>query len=145
MPGHANTVADALSRVPEDSFADKKKWHPYEAWAPMVAATLRISTDTAVLKTIQEGYKHDPFCQWLIASPTNIPSTKEANSLWHIGHRLLILHYGDIHENLFRLAHDTIGHFGFNKSYTMLRDEYYWPNMHRDLENAYIPACTKCQ
>ena len=27
----------------------------------------------------------------------------------------------------------------------MLRDEYYWPNMCRDLENTYIPACTECQ
>ena len=48
-------------------------------------------------------------------------------------------------ELLYNLAHDTLGHFGFDKSYESLRGSYYWPNMRRDLENAYIPSCTECQ
>jgi hypothetical protein len=50
----------------------------------------------------------------------------------------------DIHENLFRLAHDTSGHFGADKLYAALHDGYYWPNMCRDLEQAYIPSCVDC-
>ena len=45
---------------------------------------------------------------------------------------------------LFHLAHNTLGHFGADKSYASLRDVYYWPNMRRDLEQAYIPSCTDC-
>ncbi len=38
-----------------------------------------------------------------------------------------------------------MGHFGSDKSYALLRDSYYWPNMRRDLENLYVPTCDKCQ
>ena len=47
-------------------------------------------------------------------------------------------------ETLFHLAHDTLGHFGFDKSYGSLRSSFYWPGMRRDLEAAYIPACPDC-
>jgi hypothetical protein len=46
---------------------------------------------------------------------------------------------------LFHLAHDTLGHFGAEKSYAVLREAYYWPGMHRDLELGYIPSCMECQ
>jgi hypothetical protein len=42
------------------------------------------------------------------------------------------------------LAHDNLGHFGFEKSYAALHIDYYWPNMHKDLLEAYIPACIDC-
>lgn len=48
-------------------------------------------------------------------------------------------------ESIFRLAHDSLGHFGATKSYEALRDSFYWPNMRRDLEQAYIPGCVECQ
>ena len=67
------------------------------------------------------------------------------NVLMDFGNRLLIPHIGDIHENLFCLAHDCLGHFGAYKSYAVLRDAYYWSNMGRDLEKAYIPSCEDCQ
>lgn len=46
---------------------------------------------------------------------------------------------------LFLLVHDTLGHFRFKKSYSSLKDSYYWPNMWKDLKEAYIPLCTSCQ
>jgi hypothetical protein len=66
------------------------------------------------------------------------------NDLWYIGDRLLIPQIMDIREILFRLAHDTLGHFGVDKSYASLQNAYYWPNMQCDLEQAYIPSCTDC-
>ena len=33
---------------------------------------------------------------------------------------------------LFWLAHDSLGHFGADRSYASLCDAYYWPNMRRD-------------
>jgi len=38
-----------------------------------------------------------------------------------------------------------MGHFGADKAYANLRESYYWPNMRRDLENAYVPGCVDCQ
>jgi Integrase zinc binding domain len=43
------------------------------------------------------------------------------------------------------MAHDTLSHFGFDKSYASLRDSYYWPNMRTDLQQSYIPAHVDCQ
>ena len=48
-------------------------------------------------------------------------------------------------ETLFRIAHDRLGHFGSPKTYETLRSSFYWPNMRRDLKNAYIPSCADCQ
>jgi hypothetical protein len=75
----------------------------------------------------------------------SIPGIRLENELWYIGDRLVIPRYGTLCEDLFRLAHDVLGHFGANKSYSSIRNCYYWLNMRRDLENAYVPACPECQ
>lgn len=41
-------------------------------------------------------------------------------------------------------AHDTLGHFGFHKTYEAIRNSYFWPNMRKDLEEGYIPSCIEC-
>ena len=38
-----------------------------------------------------------------------------------------------------------MGHFGTGKLLSSLRDSFYWPNMRRDLESAYIHTCADCQ
>jgi len=38
-----------------------------------------------------------------------------------------------------------MGHFGADKAYTTLRSSYYWLNMRRDLESAYVLGCVDCQ
>ena len=57
----------------------------------------------------------------------------------------MIPRMGDVRENLFCLAHDTLGHFGADKSCANLCDAYYWPNMQMDLERSYVPSCSDCQ
>jgi hypothetical protein len=144
IPGEDNTVADALSRVPPDAFPDEKLSET--EWSRnSINAILSISTDENILKSIKEGYTVDPFCKKLITNGTSVHGVTERNGLWYIGDRLLIPHFADLRENLFRLAHDTTGHFGSEKSYASLRDHYYWPNMRRDLELGYIPSCPECQ
>ena len=68
--------------------------------------------------------------------------------LWNtftVWHCLVIPHTGSLWEDLFCLAHDNLGHFGFEKSYNALRHEYYWLNMCKDLSEGYIPTCIDCQ
>jgi len=141
IPGPDNTVADALSRLPDNNSDVTPPLH--ESWLSPVAAVLSISTNETVLDTIKCGYAADDYC--VKVAKSSVPGTKCVNGLWYIGDCLLIPHLGDIRENLFRLAHDTLGHFGADKSYAVLHDAYYWPNMHRDLEKAYIPSCQDCQ
>jgi len=141
IPGPENTVADALSRLPDDPTLDPPVL--YESWLSPVAAVLSIATDQTVLDAIKCGYASDDYC--IKISKSGMSGVTCANGLWYIGDRLLIPRIGDIRENLFRLAHDCLGHFGADKSYAVLRDAYYWPNMRRDLEKAYIPSCQDCQ
>ncbi|TFY53536.1 hypothetical protein EVJ58_g9399 [Rhodofomes roseus] len=137
IKGEDNTVADALSRLPPQTFACERP--------TVCAATMAIGPDAEMLRQIREGYAEDEFCARLIANAASTPGAETSNGLWYIGGRLLIPRKGDLRERLFRLAHDNAGHFGADKSYVHLRMSYYWPNMRRDLETAYIPACGPCQ
>jgi hypothetical protein len=67
------------------------------------------------------------------------------DGLLYVGCRLLIPQDLKVCKLLYNLAHDTLGHFGFDKSYEALHESYYWPHMRRDLKMAYIPSCTECQ
>ncbi len=41
--------------------------------------------------------------------------------------------------------HNTLGHFGADKSYSVLWESFYWPGMRKALEYLYIPSCEVCQ
>lgn len=139
IKGEDNTVADALSRLPyEDTFDTTDP-------SVLVASTFSIKSDPSFLAEIIEGYTVDPWCVDLQGNEASVPGFANRDGLLYIGNRLVIPRFGDLREQLFRCAHDSLGHFGFEKSYGSLRDSYYWPNMRRDLEKSYVPACSDCQ
>lgn len=65
--------------------------------------------------------------------------------LLYVGDRLVIPRIPELRECIFRLVHDSLGHFGGEKSYATLRPSYYWPNMRKELEELYVPSCEHCQ
>ncbi|SJL09297.1 uncharacterized protein ARMOST_12674 [Armillaria ostoyae] len=143
IQGEDNTATDALSRLPPDNDDDTSSdldldlplTHQWTSWgtsSPATAAILKVTTDPSILATIQAGYKEDDFCKKLV-------------SMEYIGDHLIIPCIGTLHEDLFCLAYDCLGHFGADKAYTALHDCYYWPSMHWDLELDYIPICIQCQ
>ena len=152
--GEDNTAADALSRMPDAlpnpmlaACALAYTRSPSSTRREVVASTLDITADESLLRDITAGYQKDDFAKQLkkdIAAGS-IEGAREENGLLYVGRRLLIPNIPTIRELFYNLAHDTLGHFGFDKSYEALRDSYYWPNMRRDLEHAYIPSCSPCQ
>ena len=102
--GEDNTVVDALSCLPADN---KERVEPYHMWSSGVSATFAISTDASALHAIMDGYSSDPFSQKLCH--TDVPGAKLVNGLWYIGSHLLIPRVGDVWEQLYHLAHDTLG------------------------------------
>ena len=110
-----------------------------------VAAVLRVSTDPKISADIRHGYQTDTFCQKILWNMTSFPNIKVEDGLIYIGSRLVVPRTGTIREDLFRMAHDSLGHFGMEKSYANLRSAYYWPRMRTELEGAYIPGCNACQ
>ena len=149
--GELNTAADALSQMPDAApnacLTACAIAYTQNAPTPPIAGILNIAADQSLLDTIITGYKTDDFAQQL-TKDINMGSIEGAtltNKLLYVGRRLVIPRDLHVRELLHNLTHDTLGHFGFDKSYESLRGSYYWPNMHRDLENAYIPSCTECQ
>jgi hypothetical protein len=141
IPGELNCVADALSRLPnsmDDTLVDSSSNAP-------IAACFAIESDPSLLESIKDGYKSDPFCSKLARAETSLEGVHWEHGLLYIGNHLVIPRNGSLREDLFRLAHNNLGHFGFEKSYQALQTGYYWPNMRKDLSNAYIPACVDCQ
>jgi hypothetical protein len=105
----------------------------------------QVVVDDALVNKIREGYAEDPWCKQLLSAARGMPELRIKDGLWFIGERLIIPAGCDARERIFRLAHDTLGHFGFFKTYESLRNSYFWPNMRKDLEGGYIPSCIDCQ
>lgn len=112
---------------------------------PFVGATLSIQYDEHLLRQIRAGYLEDPWCHNLLTACPLPDNISLQDGLLFTNNRLIIPRVNAIREEIFRLAHDTLGHFGFEKTYGSIRDSFYWPNMRRDLQRAYIPGCADCQ
>ena len=99
------------------------------------------------MTSIKKNYATDSFCKQLLDGirVSSIADACKEDGLLYVGGRLVIPHELKVCELFYHLTHDTLGHFGFDKSYESLRNSYYWPNMRRDLEIAYIPSCSECQ
>ena len=139
VKGGRNTVADALSQMPvggEGGPVDRPK---------MVAVVLQVTTDPKISADIRHGYQTDAFCQKMLRNAASFPNIKIEDGLIYIGSRLVVPRTGTIREDLFQMAHDSLGHFGVEKSYVNLHSAYYWPRMRAELEGAYIPGCDACQ
>lgn len=119
IPGEDNTVADALSRVPVNGFPNEVVRNTHGVWTDnVVSAVLQLQVDESVLKEIIAGYDDDEFAKHALAD--NIPGFRKANGLLYVSSRLVIPRVGNIQENLFRMAHNCLGHFGADKSYAAL-------------------------
>lgn len=151
IPGEQNTVADALSRLPADtddipSYTCDTINMPSNIGNNIkpIAIVLSITSDNKLLNDIKDGYQSDHWCKRLTQLTGSLPGLQERDGLLYINNRLVIPRITHLRETVFRLAHDDLGHCGVDKSYAALRESFYWPNMRRDLEESYIPACPDC-
>jgi len=96
---------------------------------PTVNATLKITADKAFLEAVKAGYMDDDWCKTLPNVTMSWPRLVFHDGLWYVGNHLIIPQTKDLCETLFTLAHNVLGHYGFDKMYGSLRNAYYWPNM----------------
>lgn len=168
VEGILNTAADALSRIPENpaparddcmmivaTFLSETATPSHNTSPPHVvesmnvASVLKLSCEDELLRDIRKGYETDPFItkvrQSILEGSTSNLRFHEKNGLLFTNDRIIVPNYQSLRERLFFLAHDQLGHFGFDTAYANLRKTFYWPNMHTDLEKVYIPGCKECQ
>jgi len=110
-----------------------------------INSILKISADKHLLQQIKAGYSVDPWCKKLQSTTQSWPELHLENELWYVGDRLIVPRTDSLRKTLFQLAHDSLRHFGFDKTYGSLRSAYYWPNMRWDLEKGYMASCPDCQ
>ncbi|GBE88839.1 hypothetical protein SCP_1402470 [Sparassis crispa] len=161
IKGEKNIAADVLSCLPADldiidplchaatailQTATHALCHIHEPPTPLVIAAsshLSISSNLEWLHLIKDGYQEDKWCICL-HSNLGVVGTREQNGLLFIGDRLVIPHVPKLREAIFRLVHNSLGHFRFDKSYAAICNGYYWPNMCKELEELYVLACEDC-
>ncbi|KAJ2925766.1 hypothetical protein H1R20_g11329, partial [Candolleomyces eurysporus] len=107
--------------------------------------SIKLSVDKDFIQKMIQGYTVDPWCQKLADAAEGIQALCSRDGLWYLNDRLLVPDAPGLRETVFQMAHDALGHFGFQKAYEALRDDFYWPNMRRDLEKGYIAGCEPCQ
>ena len=136
------TLADALSWLP-DSVNDKP---------PIViaASIFTVESNPKLITWIKNSYWEDSWCLGILKDlKQGIIDTKLHITLKHgllfIGQHLIIPKYKHLHKHLFQLAHDNLEHFSAEKSYANLHDDFYWPNMWRNLTNGYVAGFHDCQ
>jgi len=85
------------------------------------------------------------WCQKLLFASCGMPNLQVCNGLWYLDDRLIVPAGCGVRQEIFCMAYDTLGHFGFRKTYNLIHSSYFWPNMQKDLKEGYIPSCPDCQ
>ena len=148
VPGTDNTVADILScllanllssvpTVPAPSIPDPL---PTVLVAPMLA----ISSDPTFLWDIYAVSPIDSFITKVLWNLASTSSMMVHNGLLFLRSHMVLPDVPHLHKHLFCIAHNSLSHFSTNKSYAILHSSFYWPNMHHNLEMAFILSCTEC-
>ena len=140
--GKKNCAADALSRLPDPTLTTITSIF---ATTQNRKICSRFELEDALLDEIKLGYVTDPHTAKLTSAALGMHNVCQKDGFWFVDDRLVIPNGRTVCETLFRITHDKLGHFGTPKTYETLRTSFYWPNMRRDLDMAYIPSCANCQ
>jgi Integrase zinc binding domain len=168
-PGHLGTKPNALTRWPD--LYPKGEGKPYGTVNPQncrpvfsstqLSASLRatamlpvalcgiITMDIEELqKDILAAYDTDPAVQSFHADSDNSKylrwSVDDVGFVW-IDQRILVPESGDLWLRVLQSFHDhpVSGHFVVNKTLSVIRREYTWPNI-REFVADYVKSCTTC-
>ncbi|KAF9439817.1 hypothetical protein P691DRAFT_615200, partial [Macrolepiota fuliginosa MF-IS2] len=90
-----------------------------------VSAVLEISTDDELYNTIINGYDEDAWCKKAVL--TKMDGLKKQGALLFYNSHLVVPRTGNVPQTLATLAHNALGHFGFNKTYATMWEAFYWP------------------
>jgi transposase InsO family protein len=140
LPGKRNQ-ADPLSRCPDynDGSADNKETTalPNELFARAIEITILEQQVHQLQK------ENDKLCQ---AWKRKYGIYQDEWKVWWKAGSLVVLDDRQLRHTFLQDYHDapTSGHPGVWKTYQALKRDYWWPNLHKDIED-YVKGCTTCQ
>ena len=149
IAGSANVVADALSRLPQDTTPTQESdqlllkdlIHKTTPHTLNSLSTLVQSPDT--LKTLESEYLNDPEFSEMFRNPRD-PFTRDNRLLLY--HEKLCIPKGSIRSSILHDQHDCIpkGHLGRDKILPQICQLYHWKTIRKDVTE-YIRTCPRCQ
>lgn len=141
IKGEDNSVADALSRKMIDD-------HPEvdQVTIASIAALTEFGShlSDALKEDIIAGYESDEFCKNFKKVLPLRDDCAELDGLLILDGRLLVPAGGTTRYNLIKEAHQRLGHLGYLKTITKLRQDLFWPHMAKEVYN-FIQSCDTCQ
>ena len=150
IPGKDNYVADALSRVPQDTKESHQELFSVTLdrgnATPLLHQELKRETDSDAKLQVVSGFIRNEWPDRISKVP------EEIRQFWNVRHELSyvdgIVTRNDkyvvpvaLRENLISLAHE--GHQGMSKTKSRIREFYWWPNLNSEVETV-IKSCTCC-
>jgi hypothetical protein len=165
LSGNKNSAADALSRVPHstaETAEEKEEERHFIAIINSMEMTNSVSSEYA--EVIKKALPKDPDFGEMYEALQNdkVPKEFRANAEHYCIFNDLLYYdvtvgqdnndlrlcipAGFLRARLLAEAHDApiSGHFSFYRSYLILASRYYWPRMHRDMQN-HVYTCDICQ
>ena len=129
---------------------------PVEPNVTDTQSTTPKSLTVNTLWALLQMQKMDPFCKQISKQLSNRKALKhKANLFLHVK-GLLYKHITDSHKKFLALvmpkawkytvsveAHDKLGHQGATQTYCLIKCQYYWKGINKDIRK-YIAQCTFC-
>ena len=107
--------------------------------------------------SVKEMQSMDPFCKCIMKRLLNKAAPKHELDTFFIHNDLLYRYASDHSKDFCALVipkawrytilvetHDKMGHQGNNRTYSLIKQQYYWKGMAKDVKN-YIQRCLACQ
>ena len=107
--------------------------------------------------SIKEMQSTDPFCKYIMKRLLNKTALKHESNTFFIHNGLLYRYASDHSKDFCALVipkawrytilvetHDKMGHQGNNRTYSVIKRQYYWKGMAKDVKD-YIQQCPACQ
>lgn len=148
-------VPDALSRRPD--LLAREGETTTEQLLEVNAMMSSVAPAPEVTRLIKKGLKKDKsfkrICKHLKSVVSPSPAVKKTLAgycledgvlLFH--NRLCVPNHASLRTKLLHDIHDApvAGHVGFDKTYALARQRFYWPSMYQDIKR-YVLACDSCQ
>ncbi len=139
--GTTNTRADALSRYSNDGSMKKDNNNVVVLPSAVFVKATYTSLNNIDILCQQEQHKHESnITPWI-----DHHNLHQHRQLWWKNEALIVVGNNDLKRGVIQSFHDlpSMGHPGITNTYTLIRRDYWWPNM-KEVEE-YVKGCASCQ